>query len=481
VFSTKGPKTLYFGAQVLLKSTDGGLNWAEISPNLTGDERKPGAPAAEGPPSVANAKSRGYGVIYSIAPSPLDAGLIWVGSDTGLVHVTHNGGKNWTKVTPKGLTDWSKVTHIQASHFDAATAYAAVDRHRLDDYQPYLFRTRDSGKTWTRVNTGIEDHSFLNAIREDPSRRGLLFAATEKGVYVSFDDGDHWQPLQRNLPVSSVRDIVVKDDDLVVATHGRGFWILDNLASLRQAAPEVRDGDAWLYRPARAVRILNDVFPGTPLPPEVPQAKNPPSGAVIDFNLKSAGEDCTLDILNSAGDLFRRFTTRDVPAMRQRAPVVSDLWIAPPRRLTCSAGMNRFVWDLRYGPPGVDGEEGPASGPLVRPGQYVVRLTAAGRTLTQPLEVVLDPRSTATAAELQSQFELGMNSVREIELVSGLIAKARTAPVSGQRDARIARLNAALRSLGAVLSVANSADRTPPAQAYALYQATLREIEASGR
>ena len=229
---------LYLGTQFVMKTTDGGLHWEKISPDLTGASPEAASAKSSEPVTAANAKQLGYGVVYTIAPSPLNPELIWAGSDTGLLHVTRDGGKSWQNVTPPGVTDWSKVTMIEASHFDPATAYAAVDRHRLDDQRPYLYRTRDYGKTWQEITSGIGATSFLNAIREDTQTKGLLFAGTELGVYVSLDDGDQWQSLQLNLPVTSVRDIAVHGDDLVIATHGRAFWILDNMALLRQLNAE---------------------------------------------------------------------------------------------------------------------------------------------------------------------------------------------------------------------------------------------------
>ncbi len=249
VFSPTEPNTLYFGAQVLLKTLDGGITWQEISGDLTGDTRKDKTPVA-GAVTTANAREAGYGVIYSIGPSPLRAGMVWVGSDTGLIHLTRDGGKTWQNVTPGGLPAWSKVSMIEASHFDAGEAWAAIDRHRLEDYKPYIYRTRDYGRTWTLVADGLAAPAFVNSVKEDPARRGLLYAGTELGANVSFDSGDHWQTLQLNLPAVSVRDLVVHGNDLVIATHGRGFWILDDITPLRQADEKIAASEATLYRPA---------------------------------------------------------------------------------------------------------------------------------------------------------------------------------------------------------------------------------------
>src|SRR6516165_4643052 len=283
-----------------MKTTDGELHWKEISPDLTGAAS---AATEKGttPTMLQNAKERGFGVVYSIAPSPKKAEVIWAGSDTGLIHLTTDGGKSWSNVTPNDVGAWSKIAMIEASHFDPAVAYTAVDRHRLDDLAPYLYRTRDYGKTWVPITLGIGLTSFSNAIREDPEQRGLLFAGTERGVYVSFDEGDHWQPLQRNLPVTSVRDLTIHGDDLVIATHGRAFWVLDNITPLRQLAGGVKTDKPYLYAPAVAVRVDNDVFLGSPFPPEEPMSKNPPDGAVIDYYLPANAQKATLEIADAKG------------------------------------------------------------------------------------------------------------------------------------------------------------------------------------
>jgi photosystem II stability/assembly factor-like uncharacterized protein len=478
IFSPIEPHALYFGSQVLLKTIDGGLNWSEISPDLTGAETK-GKQAAppEGPVTAANAKARGYGVIYSIAPSPLNAALIWVGSDTGLIHVTRSGGKQWSNVTPQGLADWSKIAQIDASHFDAAVAYAAVDRHRLDDYAPHIFRTRDYGKTWTEVNNGIAAPAFVNAVREDPARKGLLYAATEMGVYVSFDDGDHWQSLQLNLPVTSVRDLVVHGDDLVIATHGRGFWILDDVEPIR----ENRAGDQLhLCKPVTAIRMSSDGFQGTPFPPEEPRAQNPPNGAVIDYYLPSIAEDeVTLEILDAKNQVVRRYSTKDQPRVQRTGLAIADIWVVPPPQLTAKAGLNRFVWDLRYAPPQAiaEGRRGGGGGsavvgPFVLPGAYQVRVTAQGHSSTQPLKVTLDPHSGAPPADLSAQFDLGMKAYRGMQRAADL---ARQTTDARTRTA----ITAAHRKFGVVLGVVNSADRRPPAQAHAIYEEALRDLDAS--
>src|ERR1700739_3484652 len=254
VFSPSDPQVLYFGLQILFRTADGGSSWQEISPDLTRED--PGVPTNLDPATAKDASAnKRRGVIYTIAPSSVRKTEIWAGSDDGLIHLTQDEGKTWSDVTPSGIAAWSKVTHIEASHFDPGTAYAAIDRHRLDDLRPYLYRTQDFGKSWTRRSNGIPDGSFLNCVREDPVRKGLLYACTEKGVYISFNDGDDWQSLQLNLPMTSVRDLVIHENDLVIATFGRSFWILDDIPPLRQINAQLESSDAWLFAPQTTYRV----------------------------------------------------------------------------------------------------------------------------------------------------------------------------------------------------------------------------------
>ena len=300
VFSPIDPHVLYFGSQVLFRTADGGNSWQVISPDLTRED--PGAPPNLDPPAIADAgKEKRRGVIYTIGPSYVRKGEIWAGTDDGLIQLTQDEGKTWSNVTPPEITAWSKVTHIEASHSDAGTAYAAVDRHRLDDLHAYLYRTRNFGKNWELVSNGIPEGYFLNCVREDPVRKGLLYACTEKGVFVSFDDGDHWQPLQMNLPTTSVRDLVIHGDDLVIATHGRSFWILDDIAPLRQITAEMAQSTSWLFQPATAYRVRPGTDQGTPVPFDEPHADNPPDGAVLDYYLKDTqSTPVQLEIFDSA-------------------------------------------------------------------------------------------------------------------------------------------------------------------------------------
>ncbi|MGC2272770.1 MAG: hypothetical protein WA555_01190 [Candidatus Sulfotelmatobacter sp.] len=418
VFSPADSSTLYLGTQYVMKTVDGGLHWETISPDLTGTTEQAGEKKTPGPPTIENAKQRGYGTVFTIAPSALNRELIWAGSDTGLIHLTRDGGKTWKDVTPQGLTDWSKISLIEASHFDPAVAFAAVDRSRLDDQSPYLYRTRDYGATWKRINDGIAAPAFLRAIREDPQSRGLLFAGTESGVYLSFDDGDHWQSLQLNLPVTSVRDLTIHGDDLVIATHGRSFWILDNITPLRQVA-EAESAEAfWLYHPAAAYRIDNDSFPGTPLPPEEPTAENPPSGAMIDYFLKSPAISVKLEIFDAQNKLVRGFSSEDKNPEPHAPLAIAERWFPKPQVLEKTHGMHRFVWSLTWSSSGgsdadEDTEYLNPSGPKAVPGVYRVRLTVDGQTQSQPLQIIMDPRSAASPEILQRQLQLGQQMFAE--------------------------------------------------------------------
>ncbi len=425
VRSPLDPATLYLGTQYVMTTADGGLHWQTISPDLTGStNEKLTSPSTESqatrvPPTLENAKLAGYGVVFTIAPSPLNRDLIWAGSDTGLIHLTRDGGKTWRDVTPPGMAIWSQISLIEASHFDPAVAYAAVNRSRVDDRAPYLYRTRDYGATWQPVTNGISAPAFLRAVREDLQTKGLLFAGTEFGVFVSFDDGDHWQSLQLNLPVTGVRDLTVHGDDLVAATYGRSFWILDNITPLRQM--QTVDASTmktpWLYRPATAVRVDNDSFSGTPLPPEEPAAENPPNGAMIDYFLPSPAHSVLLELYDGQQNLVRQFSSEghtseeQVPSKYLPLPIAAR-WFTKPEVLEKTPGMHRFVWNLTWGTsggptPDEDADYHRPSGPKAIPGIYQVRLTVDGKTQNQPLTVIMDPRSPATSEILAQQLRLG--------------------------------------------------------------------------
>ncbi len=404
VISPRDPNVLYYASQVLFRSTDGGDSWTAISPDLTrNDKSKQGI--SGGPITWDQTSAEYYDVIYTIADSPKQKGLIWAGTDDGLIWITRNDGQHWENVTPKDLPAWSKVSLIEASPEEPGTAYAAVNRFKLDDLRPYIWKTTDYGKTWTSITKGIPDGAFVRAVREDPKRPGLLFAATEKGVYVSFNDGGDWQSLNLNLPVVPVRDLVIKNDDLAIATHGRSFWILDDINPLRQMTVADIDGPVHFFHPAPAYRLrggggfgMRGGAAGT----------NPPSGVILDYELKAAAKGAiTLDILDGQGNVVRKYSSE-----AKKPPVCPVPAFSPkhPVHLTKKAGLNRFVWNLRYEKPvnipcEVYSEPGPAD-PLAVPGHYQARLTVDGKSYTQPIEVLADPREKATLADMQKQFDL---------------------------------------------------------------------------
>ena len=403
VFSKADPRALYYANQYLYKTTNGGESWTQISPDLTRED--PGVPANLNEAAAADAPpDKRRGVIYTIAPSPLRAPMLWIGTDDGLFHLTNDDGKTWQNVTPAEVTSWSKVVMIEASHFDVNEAYAAVERHQLEDYEPYIYRTKDSGKTWQKITRGLPSGVYLQTVKEDPQRKGLLFAGTELGVFVSFDDGDNWQPLQLNLPPASARDLAVHGDDLIVATHGRGFWVIDNITPLRQVNGSIAEDKAFLFKPAVAINIIQSGDNGTPIPRDEALAENPPAGAVIDYYLGAATNGpVVLEILDPAGDLVRRYSSDD-----KSAPVNPDtlnipaFWRPTPPTLSGAKGMHRWIWDLRPTPPPRTARQGAPGGgggeefgprPTVLPGNYTVRLIVNGSTLTQRLVVKMDPRA----------------------------------------------------------------------------------------
>ncbi|HKI26140.1 MAG TPA: hypothetical protein VKA07_07435 [Candidatus Sulfotelmatobacter sp.] len=413
MFSPVDPHTLYFASNVLFKTTDGGNNWTAISSDLT--RENPGAPASVGTLMPKGADKQ-RGVIYALAPSFKELNTLWAGTDDGLIWMTRDG-KNWTDITPKELSPWSKVTQISASHFDEQTAYASVSRFRINDMHPYLYRTHDGGKSWKLITAGLPDFGPVDTVREDPVRKGLLFAGTENAVWVSFDDGDHWQSLQLNLPHTSMRDLWIHGNDLIVATHGRSFWILDDLTPLREASAELANS-VHLFHPAAAYRIERDTYTDTPLPPDEPAGANPPDGAVIDYYLPAAASSVAIEILDAQGKLVRRFTNTDKPEISDeelRKQLIPLYWVRMPQRVSTAAGMHRWVWDLHYPAPTVIRHDYPISaiphdtprfplGPTALPGTYTIRLTVDGKVSTAPLTVKMDPRVKTPSAGLQKKF-----------------------------------------------------------------------------
>jgi len=394
-----------------------------ISPDLTRED--PGAPPNLDPITARHDLGLGprRGVVYALAPSHLAEGDLWAGTDDGLIWRTRDDGGTWENVTPAPLTPWSKVGVIEPSSFDVDTAYAAVDRHRLDDRRPYIYRTTDGGKTWVPIVDGIDPGHFVNAVREDPGRKGLLYAATEEGVYVSFDDGEQWQSLQLGLPVTSVRDLVVHEDDLVIATHGRGIWILDDASPLRQIDTQVTESPVWLYAPAVAYRVRRPRFTGTPLPKDEPTAPNPPLGARIDYYLAAEpGSPITLEIRDGSGAAVRRYSSADAAPQADLSRLrMAPQWFVQPVVLSGSPGMHRFIWPLRYAAPTEISKDDPFhDGVWAPPGTYTVVLTVEGREWSQPLRVEPDPRVLLDADDYRQQFDLA----RAIETASARVAAA---------------------------------------------------------
>ncbi len=406
VLSEADPRALYYANQFLFKSTDGAQSWTQISDDLTRPD--PGIPSNLDAAAAAAVDRNGKrGVIYTIAPSPLLVPMLWVGTDDGLIQLSMNDGKTWQDVTPPEVTAWSRITMIEASHFDFDTAYASVDRHQLQDFEPYIYRTRDRGRTWQRITRGLPAGVYVHVVKEDPERQGLLFAGTERGAFVSFNDGDDWQPLQLNLPVTSVRDFEVYAGDLIVGTHGRGIWVIDDISALRQITNDVAQSDVFLYKPRDTTLVDQGRDNGTPVQKGEPQAENPPDGAYIDYWLRSdATGPVTLEVLDADGTVLQTFTTEPSAQGGGRGgrgggrgggiPNTSALWRPDPVPFSGSAGMHRAVWNPNTGRGGRGfggGGRGGAQAPAVSlPGTFTARLTANGRTLEQTFTVKPDPR-----------------------------------------------------------------------------------------
>lgn len=398
VFSKADRHALYYANQFLYKTTNGGESWTQISADMTRED--PGVPSNLNEAAAADAPAdKRRGVIYTIAPSPLRAPTIWIGTDDGLIHLTKDDGKTWQNVTPPALTSWSKVVMIEASHFDVNEAYAAVERHQLADYEPHIYRTLDAGRTWTEITRGLPAGVYVQTVKEDLHRRGLLFAGTERNVFVSFDDGDRWQSLQLNLPAASMRDIAVHADDLIVGTHGRGFWVIDNMTLLRQLSDDVEKSSAYLFQPADAYLLTPGNDNGTPMPRDEPIAENPPFGAMIDYYLKSSvSGPVTIEIVDPGGEVVRKYSSEDKPTpVNLETLNIPAYWVRTPETLSTAAGQHRWIWDLRPAPParpaGGGGGFGRGGAPPVLPGVYTVKLTVNGKSFSQPIVVRADPRS----------------------------------------------------------------------------------------
>jgi photosystem II stability/assembly factor-like uncharacterized protein len=503
IFSSVDPHVLYLGSQVLFKTINGGHSWDVISPDLTREKYE--VPSSAGIyTEEARQEATRRGVVYAIAPSHKDVNVIWAGTDDGLIHVTRDGGKAWKNITPPELTPWSKISQLDASRFDDLTVYAAVNRFRLDDQKPHIYRTHDGGATWKETVTGLPDGP-VNTVREDPVRKGLLFAGTELAVYVSFDDGDHWRPLRLNMPPISVRDLVIHGNDLVVGTHGRGFWILDDIAPLRQLSGEIAASDAHLFRPSAAYRVRRNQNTDTPLPPEEPAGQNPPDGAIFYYSLKSASPTpVTLEVFDAAKNLVRRYSSDDKAEPIDPLLTAPTYWVRPPATLPSDAGMHRFVWDLHYPPPDALRHEYPISaiyrdtpryplGAVVTPGQYTVKLTAGGKSYTQPLTVKMDPRIKTPPAGLLEQFRLAtrltsmlhrdyqvLQEVRELRTrlkSENPELEQQAAAIEGgaQGSEGLSRLNGEMVT---ALDIVEGADATPTTQMVAAVADLQRKLDA---
>jgi photosystem II stability/assembly factor-like uncharacterized protein len=407
MFSPNDPNVLYHAGERLFKTTDGGMHWEAISPDLTRNDKSKQLPSG-GDITIDDTGTEYYDTIFALAESPIKAGVIWAGSDDGLIHVTQDGGKNWADITPKDLPEWSRISGIDASPFDAGTAYVAIDRRQNDDLKPYFYKTADFGKTWTKIVKGIPETSFARAIREDPKRKGLLYAGTETGVFVSYDNGANWESLQLDLPTVPVHDLVIKGDDLVLATHGRGFWVLDDLSPVRQHSGQLQTEAAHLFTPALATRSQYSHSRRK----SHTAGENPPPGAVLYYQIKGTPKDVSIEILDENGQRVRLISNKQTEDIDEQLDPEDE---KPKKRLEPKPGLNRFVWDLRY-------DEVPrmkdyflyeyqdgTQGPVVLPGKYQVKLTVDGQTQTAPLTVRMDPRVTTSPTDLKAQFDLLMD------------------------------------------------------------------------
>ncbi len=427
LFSPVDKKTLFYAGNVLFKTLNGGKDWQIISPDLSRESWD--IPASVGIYTSDELKKMPRrGVIYTVAPSAKDINTIWCGTDDGLIHLTKDGGKTWKNVTPPVITSWSKISLMDASHFDVNTVYAAVNRIRLDDMHPHIYKTKDGGKTWKEIINGLPDDP-INVVREDPVRKGLLFAGSETAVYVSFDDGEHWQSLRLNMPATSIRDLIIKDDDLVIGTHGRSFWILDDITPLRQltlpdrqAGNQLVNQSVILYKPANAYRVRWNMWTDTPLPQEEPAGENPPDGAIIDYYLNGNAKNVSLEIQDAKGNIVRKYSNTDT---MYKIPDVNIplYWIRPQQILSSEKGSHRFLWDMRYTPLNVPPSY-PISAtfkntapnetsPWVMSGTYIAKLTAEGKTYIQSFTVKMDPRVKTSVKDLQQQHDISLIVYRD--------------------------------------------------------------------
>ncbi|MBA3656908.1 MAG: glycoside hydrolase, partial [Gemmatimonadaceae bacterium] len=487
IFSPVDPRTLYFGTNFIFRTRTGGDGWDVISPDLTRESYE--LPATMGIyAAIDPEKGKHGGVVYTIAPSFKNVNTIWAGTEDGLIHLTRDGGKIWKNVTPPQLTPWSKVSLMTASHFDDNTAYAAINRLRLDDLRPHIYRTHDAGATWTEIVRGIPAGDVVDAVREDPVRKGLLFAGTENAVYFSLDDGENWQSLRNNMPATAIRDLVVHETDLVVGTHGRSFWILDDISPLRQLNTATANTDVTLFKPRMQYRFRRNKNTDTPLPPEEPAGKNPPDGAIIRYYLsRDVSSPVTLEILDRAGLLVRKYSSTDSIGKSSIPPQLPSYWMRPPQKLSNSAGAHTFVWDLHWPLAGGVGQSYPISavymdtpldplGPAALPGEYTVRLTVNGRTYSQPLTLKMDPRATISPAGLTKQFELSYKMAEITWKLAPRIASLRTVTPAPEEFRTLTRISS---EAAAILDILEEADMDPTSQTIARAAQVAREFAAN--
>jgi photosystem II stability/assembly factor-like uncharacterized protein len=513
--SPQDPNVIYHGGEVLFKSSDAGMSWTAVSPDLTRNDKSK-QQSSGGPITQDNTSIEYYDTIFAIAPSPLQNGLIWIGTDDGLVQLTRDGGKNWTNVTSKDVPEWSMISLIDPSHYDPGTAWVAVDRHRLDDFKPYIYKTTDYGKQWIKLINGIPGTAYVHVVREDPKRKGLLFAGTETGIYVSFDDGGNWQSLQKNLPQTPIDDLIIHGNDLAVATHGRAFWILDDITPLRQLAADTQNEDVKFFTPEVAYRTRIFSFP---VRGNMAMGENPPSGALLDYWLKDAPKDeIKLEILDAKGNVIRKFSSKK--PKQEAGGEENPFQRRGGESIPAEKGLNRFVWDLRYEPatkvPGLVVWGGSGAGPLAVPGKYEAKLTAAGKDYTVPFEVKEDPRVPVTQADLEKQFEVSLkirdrlseahkavNEMKEVQAQIATLKKRagddpKAKPVISAADdlnKKIESIEAGLvqlksksgedslnfpimpaDQLQALLATVDSSDNAPTAQSYTVYDRLNGEI-----
>ncbi|HZP48273.1 MAG TPA: hypothetical protein VFB07_07065 [Vicinamibacterales bacterium] len=474
VFSAVDPHVMFFGANTLWKTLNGGRSWQKISPDLT--RRTWDTPSTVGAfREQETARPTQRGVIYTVAPSYVDINRIWIGTDDGLIQTTTDGGATWHDVTPPDVKPWMKVSIVDAGRFDAATAYAAINTLRLDDMRPQLYRTHDGGTTWTAITAGIPDVAPTDAIREDPVRKGLLFAGTEREVYVSFDDGDRWQSLRLNMPATSVRDIIVHGDDLIAGTHGRGIWILDDITPLRQM-DGLTPRDTALLKPQVAYRVRQNTNTDTPIPPDEAAGKNPPDGAIIDYVLaRDASGPVTLEIVDAAGRTIRRYSSEETPVLPTAATAPVPLyWYRAPQAPAKTAGVHRFTWDVHYQPLSGIGGRGAGGLPIAAvphdtvpvpiapwaaPGVYTVKLTVDGRSYTQPLTVKMDPRVKTPPLGLRQQFTLSKQLYDDMQRAQQAAQRVRAS-----NDALATELTTLVQNMNQLLQLLQGADVTPTTQ-----------------